>query len=488
MSAIKKLAGQTAIYGLSSIIGRLLGYLLVPIYTRVLIPEEYGAVTELYSYIAILLVILTYGMETAFFRFTESETNKDKVFSTSFLSILMTSSVFLVTILLFKGNIAELIMYPDKSRYILFLGLLLVFDALSTIPFARLRSQNRPIKFASFKLFGIFVNIGLNLFLLLALPRFFPGWKYSNVSEYGVDYILLSNVISSGLMFFVFIPDLLKIKWDYDRILIRKILKYALPLLIFGLAGVLDEVFGRVLLKYLLPEDIAMTQLGIYGACYKVSIIMTIFIQAYRYAAEPFFFAYEKQNDSKMMYANLMHYFIIITALIFLVTMLYMNVVIYFVGEKYRIGATVIPILLYANLFLGVFYNLSIWYKLTNKTKYGAYISIIGAVLTIALNFVLIPLYGYVGSAWVTFTCYGTMMIISYVIGQKHYPVPYKITKALVILSVTAIIYFANLYIKFENIYLSLMVSTLFLVLFFVFLAFYEKEMLLRVKSMIRRK
>jgi len=450
LNPLKKLLGQTAVYGLSSIIGRILGYLLVPLYTRVLSEAAYGSVIELYSYIALILIFLTYGLETAFFRFAESTGKPKTVFSTAFISILLSSIVFLIFALGFKQNIADLIEYSLKPEYITYLALILFFDAISTIPFADLRLQDRALRFVSIRLTGIFLNIILNLFFILLIPWLiiqhgnlaWVQWLQVLDSQFEkVEYILISNVISSAIMVLMFIPQWIKLRLEFNFDIWKKMIIYALPLIIFGLAGAINEVIDRVLLKYLLPENIAMSEVGIYGAVYKVSILMTIFIQAYRYAAEPFFFAHEKHKDSKIIYANMMKYFVLVTALIFLGTMLYMDIIIHFIGKNFRAGAHVIPILLLANLFLGIYYNLSIWYKLTNKTRYGAYISIIGALITLSLNFYWIPRFSYTGSAWATLICYSSMMLISYFWGQKYYPIPYKLGRILLYLGSTLLLY-----------------------------------------------
>jgi O-antigen/teichoic acid export membrane protein len=485
MNPLKKLAGQTAVYGLSSILGRILGYLLVPIYTRVLAEAPYGSVVELYSYIALLLVILTYGMETAFFRFSESSGQPTKVFSSAFLSILGTSSIFIILIFIFNQPIADLIRYPNHADYIVYLGLILFFDSINTIPFAKLRAENRAKRFVAVRLTGIFVNIGLNLILILFIPyllkeipsegfRNFINSFYNEAEK--VDYILISNVISSGIMTLMFLPDLLKLKFEFDKEIWKKLIIYAMPLLVFGLAGVLNEVLDRILLKYLLPPDIALEQVGIYGAVYKVSILMTIFIQAYRYAAEPFFFAHEKHKDAKEMYANMMNYFVIITSLIFLSTMLYMDIIIHFIGERFRSGAPVIPILLLANLFLGIYYNLSVWYKLTNKTKWGAYISLVGAIITITLNLYWIPRIGYTGSAWATFYCYGSMMILSLLIGRKYYPIPYNIGKIALYLGISVGLYFMSLQFGIQDFWVKMGVNSLLLLAYLGLIYFMERD------------
>ncbi|MGM0647963.1 MAG: lipopolysaccharide biosynthesis protein [Bacteroidota bacterium] len=437
---LKQLAGQTAVYGVSTVLGRFLNYLLVPIHTWVFKnPESYGVVTEMYAYVAFLLIILTYGMETAYFRYNERpDKNKDAVYSTILMSILTTALLFLLAIVFFTHDIATLIDHAQHQEYILYLALIVAFDAMAAIPLARLRAENKPKRFAIIKLTNIGVNVGLNLTLLLGIPwlihhdvpvlgQFFALF---HSGEPDIAYIFLANVFASAVQLVMLTPEFFKIKKQISLKLWREMIIYALPLLVFGLAGIMNETLDRLLLKYLLPENEALYQVGVYGACYKISILMMLFIQAYRYAAEPFFFAKAKNKDAKELYALLMNYFVIAGAIIFLGTMLYLDIIIHFINENYWEGRNVIPILLLANLFLGIYYNLSVWYKLTNKTKYGAYLSVMGAIITIALNVYWIPRIGFMGSAWATFACYASMMVVSYFIGKKHYPVQYNVPKA----------------------------------------------------------
>ncbi|OIP01488.1 MAG: hypothetical protein AUJ98_04365 [Bacteroidetes bacterium CG2_30_33_31] len=482
MSSLRQLASQTAVYGLSSILGRILGYLMVPLYTRVLTEGSYGSVVEMYSYSALLLIILTYGMETAFFRFAQSTGRRSDVFGTAFLSIFISSLLFLFLIIFFSNNISELIRYASRPDYIIYIALMLFFDAINTIPFANLRAENKAKKFVIIRLTGIFMNIGLNLILILLMPYIINNF-HGDLSDFlrtiykdddRVSYIFISNVLSSGFMSLMFIPQFLKLKLVFDVEIWKKLMIYALPLLVFGLAGAVNEVLDRVLLKYLLPENIAMAQLGIYGACYKVSIIMTIFIQAYRYAAEPFFFAQEKEKDSMKTYARLMNYFVITTSIIFLATMLYIDVAMLLVGKPFRVGISVIPILLLANLFLGVYYNLSIWYKLTDRTRFGAYISLVGAVITIVLNIYWIPRFGYLGSAWATLICYASMMFISYFIGKKYYPIPYDWKSSILVVGLALAFYQISLFISFDTIWIKLFVNTLILIIYLLAIGFFQ--------------
>ena len=483
MNPLKKLAGQTAIYGLSSVLGRLLGYLLVPIYTRVFLPGEYGTVSVFYAYAAFLTVILTYGMETAFFRFHENESNKSGVFSTAMISLIISSVIFLSLASLFAPDIARWIDYAGHPEYVLWFAWFLGLDALSKIPFALLRAQNKAIRFVAINLTNISVNFLLNLFFLLFCPWALKHASWDFLSgfihlvyrpDWGIEYIFVSNLIASALTLILLIPQYAGIRWKVNRKLLKTMLIYAFPLLFAGLAGIVNETFDRILLRYLLPEGIASYQVGIYSACYKISILMTIFIQAYKYAAEPFFFAAAKEKDARILYARIMDYFIVVVSFIFLATMVYLDdfVMRYLIGKNYWEGRGVIPILMMANLFLGVYYNLSIWYKLTSKTIWGAWLSLVGAVITLTLNFWWIPLgpdhliHGYLGSAWATFICYGTMMVLSYLLGQQFFPVKYNLNRFFGYLSLAVLLYLVSVYVVPDGRALRFLFHTLLLVIF----------------------
>jgi O-antigen/teichoic acid export membrane protein len=492
MNPIKRLAGQTAIYGLPSIIGRILGYLLVPLYTRVFSQAEYGVVNVFYSYTALLLVILTYGMETAFFRYAEKEGDKNRVFSTGFLSLVLSTSGFLVLVLIFSGTIARWIQYPGHPNYVTWFALIIAFDVLSSIPFAKLRALNRPIRFAAIKLVNIALNICLNLFFILLCPwlmKHADGTFYDHFLRFiynpawGIEYIFISNLIASLVMMILLIPEMRGFRMKMDPKLWRSMFIYALPLLFAGLAGVANETFDRILLRYLLPSDIAEAEVGVYGACYKIAILMTLFIQAYRYAAEPFFFSYAKEKDAHQTYSRIMTFFVITVSVLFLVTMLYLDdVVIRFIGKDFREGRAVIPILMLAHLFLGVYYNLSIWYKLTGQTVYGAYLSVAGSIITVALNILWIPrspdhyLSGYMGSAWATFIGYGLMMVFSYFLGQRYYRIPYNLVKITGYLGFAVVLYFLTVFIHPGNIFLRLVFHSLLLVIYVVVVGWTERK------------
>lgn len=496
MSGLRKLAGQTALYGLSSIIGRFFNYLLTPLYTSKLVfqPEQYGIITEMYAYVAFLVVALTYGMETAFFRFyAKDENRKSPVYSTAVSSLLLTSSLFILVAFAFSPQLASALGYPNNVEYITWFAIIVGLDALVSIPMAKLRAENKAVQFASINFAFIFINIGLNLFFLAyCMPKYKLGetnWLIETFydPETGVGYVFISNLIASICRFLLLAPSFLRAKF---RLALKEwgpMLKYALPLLIAGLAGIVNETLDRALLKWmLLPklgEEATMAQIGIYGACYKLSIIITLFIQAYRYAAEPFFFNQAKHENSRETYARLMNYFVIVILSIFLMVTLFIDFFKYFIpNPAYWEGLTVVPILLIANFFLGVYYNQSVWYKLSDKTMYGSYIAILGALVTIGLNLLLIPVFGYVGSAWATLACYFSMVVASFVLGHRFYPIPYK-WKSLVLLLVSALgLYFASEWVSISG---GLMKYLFHLALLSVFLIIAYKTEPLNIKSLL---
>ena len=462
MNPLKKLASQTAIYGLSSVVGRLLNYLLVPLYTRYFLPAEYGVVTELYAYVAFLVVMLTYGMETAFFRFSKKE-ETTKVYSTTLISLLISSVIFIGLIFLNSSEISQWLGYANHPEYIQFFALIIGMDAVASISFAKLREQDKAMRFAFIRIVNIMVNIGLNLYFIV-------------YQEYGIAYIFIANLVASVITLLMLFPQMISSSWVFDKKLWKKMMIYALPLLIAGLAGMTNETIDRILLKHLLPNtDMAASELGLYGAFYKLSIIMILFIQTFRFAAEPFFFAQEKEGNSRKIYADVMKYFTIIMAIIFLGVTIFYDVIKGFLGSEYHDerGFLVVSILLLANLFLGIYYNLSIWYKLTEKTKYGAYLSIFGAIITLSLNFTLIPVLGFVGCAWATLVCYFSMTVASYYLGKRHFSVPYQVKRIALYLFGMLCIYFC---IYFTN--LNMWINSLFLLGFVIFVYRLEKPKL----------
>jgi len=482
LNPLKRLAGQTAIYGLPTIVGRVLNYLLVPLYTRVFEPAEYGVVTEFYAYAALLFVLLGYGMETAFFRFSKIAENGKTVFSTALVSLTLTGGVFLMVVGGASASIASAMGYATNREYIIWFAFILAFDALCAIPFAHLRQQGKATRFALIRTINIATNIGFNLFFILLCPFLHAKYGPSSFINFiydpsiGVGYIFISNLLASSLTFLLLLHTLKGIQLKFDPGLWKQMIAYAWPLLIFGLAGIVNETFDRILLKHLLsPESDPMKQLGIYGACYKVSILMTLFIQTYKYAAEPFFFEQMKNQDAKQLYAKVMNYFVAVCGFIFLAIMLFIDIVILFIGEEFRQGAAVIPILLMANLFLGIFYNLSVWFKITGKTLSGAMIAVTGMVITLVLNFLLIPKMGYMGAAWATFFCYGSMMIISWVAGRRHYPVPYDVLRISAFVLLAVLLYYLSTVFKGSGQTVGLFYNFLLLMVYVIVVLIIEK-------------
>ena len=486
---IKKLVGQTAIYGLSSIIGRFLNYLLTPLWTGIYSAEQFGIITEMYAYVSFLVVFLTYGMETAFFRFSnKTEDNGTSTFSTILISLVCSSVLFIAACTVFSQPIANWLLYPDHKEYIVWFAVIVGLDAITSIPLAKLRQQNKAFKFAGINMLNVLVNIALNWFFLIYCKNNFDAGNHNFLvdtfynPEIGVGYVFIANLVSSIVKFIFLIPESLSVKLVFDSPLFKKMLRYALPLLLVGLAGIINETLDRILLKRMLTNEIglskAMEQVGIYGANYKLSIIITLFIQAFRYAAEPFFFAQEKNSDSKTVYALVMNYFIIVVSAMFLVVLLYLDIIKYFINNKALWeGLKVVPILLLSNICLGIYFNLSIWYKLSEKTTFGAAISIFGALITILFNVILIPIMGYEGSAWTTLICYASMVVISYYYGQKNYPIPYNLKKAGIYIGLAIALFYVSTYLKINNNnQTNYLLNSLILMVFLALVVVVEKQ------------
>lgn len=482
---LKKLAGQTAVYGLSSIVGRLLNYLMVPLYVGVFVnTSDYGVVSELYAWIAFLMVLLTFGMETAFFKFlSDDPENKEKIFRNSMLSIIIVNIVFLLLILFFNGVIADKLLFPNNPEYIILLGIIVVIDATSALPLAKLRAEERAKKFVLVQLTGIGLNIGLNLILMLLV--FQP-----NIDEpaVGIRFILMANLIASLAKPTILYKDFLKLKWIWDTQLIRSMVKYSFPLALAGFAFIINETVDRILLKHLTYQNsigelgteaaltLAESQVGIYSASYKLAMMVTIFLQAYRYAAEPFFFAQAKNKDRNRTYVKVMNYFVGAVFLSFLGVALNLDIFKYFIpNPAYWEGLRIVPILLLANVFSGIYINQSIWYKLSGQTKFGAYIAMGGAVLTLTLNFIFIPIYGYMACAWATFIVYGGQMVVSYLLGQKHYPIPYNLRKFGLYSIVAVLIYLLLSWINIEAGIVQFVIHNLFILLYVALVYWMEK-------------
>ena len=461
---IKQLAGQTAVYGLSSVLGRFLNYLLVPLHIAVFMPAAYGVVTELYAYVAFLFIILTYGMETAYFRFlNRSDNNSQNAFRTAFTSLLFTTTLFLIVSIVFEQPIADWLLYPKNPEYVLWFAIIIGLDALSALPMAKLRAQNKPFRFASINLISIGIVILLNVFFLLYCKTLVDKGHGNAITDLfynpqiGVGYIFIANLIGSAVKLVLLLPGILKPGGQFDKKLLKTMLVYSLPLMVFGLAGIVNETFDRILLRRLLSglkgDEYAQTQVGIYGANYKLAMLITFFIQAFRYAFEPFLFAHEKHKNSKITYAYIMNVFAGVVGILFLVVMLYIDLFKHIIlpNPEYWPGLKVVPILLLANIFLGLLYNLGIWFKLSDNTRKGMYIAIFGAIITIVLNFIFIPQFEYIASAYITLITYFSMAVVSFLLGQYYYHIPYNIIRVLGFIITPVLIYWGLSFLEIEN-------------------------------------
>lgn len=455
MNPLRQLISQTAIYGLSSIIGRFLNYLLVPLYTYTFNAGEYGVVSEFYAYAGFFAVLLVFGLETGYFRFRQKpEYDSVAVYHNAQSFLTVANLLFVAAVWWWLEPLASWLRYPDHPEYLLWFACILALDAITALPFARLRAENRAWRFAGIKMTEIFITIALNLFYLLACPKLVALWPDSPLAEVydprmGVGYIFVSNLAASVFKCLLLLPQLRGIPLRFDAGVLGAMGRYSLPMVVIGFAGMVNEMLDRAILKIMLPYDLAtnLKMLGIYGACYKLSILMSLFVQAFRYAGEPFFFSYAGRSDAKRAYALVMQYFVMAGVFIFLLVTLYIDLFKYFIGEEFRAGLSVVPILLLANLCLGIYVNLSVWYKLSDRTGLGAWVSLAGAGLTIALNIWWIPRWGYVGSAWATLACYFFMVCLSWLLGRRYYPVSYPLGRIAIYLSLGLGLYFGNRYL-----------------------------------------
>ena len=459
MSEMKSLAKDTAIYGLSSIIGKFLNYLLVPLYTYALArTEDYGIVTNIYAWTALLLVLLTYGMETGFFRFVNREDYDAKsVYKTAFITLLASSAFFAVLVIIFQHPIAKLLGYADHSEFIAMMFATVAIDAFACIPFAYLRYQKRPIRFAVLKLLFVLLNIGFNLLFLVVLKR------------NDVFYVFLSNILATTIQTVCLLPFTMPRGGRFDGLVLKQMLRYSLPLLILGVAGIMNQTLDRILFPYLYPYDDAQAQLGIYGACFKVAMVMMMFTQAFRYAYEPFVFAKHKDHQSVEAYADAMKYYIIFSYLIMLGVIFYLDIFRYIVASTYWDGLKIVPVVLWTYIFQGVYFNLSFWYKLTDETKWGAYFSIIGLVITFVLQIVGVPRIGYWASCGSSLICYFCIMLLSYFIGQKKAPIPYDLKHiglyTLLTIALLAVYYALRIWV-ISNIWVMMAIGTVLLAVY----------------------
>lgn len=467
---MKTLAKETAIYGVSSIIGRFLNWLLAPFWTWVLASTaQMGVVGNLYSWTALAVVILTYGMETGLFRFAnKKEEDPQKVYSTTLISIGFTTLIFVVLGVVFHKSIMPIFgTNAIEPHYVILMVIILGLDTLSAIPFAYLRFQKRPIRFAAIQILNVVVTILMNLFFFLLCPwlatKFPDAFSWFDLNN-GVDYILISNLVASIVRLLLLSPQLL-IKYHFDRTLLKRMLAYSLPLLVLGVAGIMNQNLDKMLYPHLSTEVDKMNQLGIYHASFKIAVIMVMFTQAFRYAFEPFIFAKNKESgDNKRAYSEATKYFIIFGLFIFLAVIGYLDIIKLLLEGDYREGLRVVPIVMLAELFFGIYFNLSLWYKLTDQTKWGAYLSLIGLAVTVLGNVLFVPVYGYMACAWTAFSANLVMMLISYFLGQKNYPINYDLKSAGFYFLITMVlfvgIWFAS--VNIDNLWLKLIVNTIF--------------------------
>ncbi len=485
INPIKKLAGDTVIYGMGTMVPRLLNYLLVPFYTIVVFNQsQYGQITSLYAYLAVLLVILTFGMETGFFRYANITKQPLRIFNIATSVVFFISVLFLVLSIIFIDEIVNVLAYSGNKTSVFLVLLIVVLDAFTAIPFAYLRYKEKAKRFSIIRIITVVVNIALNLIFLVIIPNYFPE-SIKDIGLYRdnslIVFVFVSNAASSLIAFLLLWPEWRHFRISFDKELFGKLLKYSYPVLIIGIAAIVNEVADKILLKYFLADPAtADAQIGIYGASYKLAILMMLFIQMFRYAAEPFFFSESDKQNAKQTYSRVMTYFVIFTWFIFLGVTLYIDIFKFFIGEKFWGGLAVVPIILAAKLFLGVFYNLSVWYKLTNKTIYGATIALIGVAITIGLNVIFIPRYGFMASAWANFACYLSMMLISFLWGRHVFKVSYNYKKLIAysILAV-ALFYLSGLFVDVE-LGLRLLINTGLISVYIALVFLFERRTFIR--------
>ncbi|WP_412561900.1 oligosaccharide flippase family protein [Winogradskyella sp. MIT101101] len=486
MSGFKSLFKQTFIYGLATVLPRMLSFLLVPLYTSEAVlanPAEYGKVSVIFSYFVLFNVVLAYGMETAFFRFFNKEENKDKVVSTSSLSLIVSSFVFFVLALIFQNQISNVI--DIDVKYINLVIWILLLDALVIIPFAWLRANEKPTRYAIIKILNVVINIGLNLFFLLVLKDLAQGgglFESIYKPNFEISYIFIANLVASAFTLLVMLSFYAKINYRFDKHLWKQMMRYAMPVLVAGVAFSINETFDRILLKELLPPDIAESEIGMYSACYKLALFMTLFATAYRLGIEPYFFSHAKTKNPQKNYANILEFFVAFGSIILLAVVVFADIFkpIIIRSEAYWEAMWIVPIILLANFCLGIYHNLSVWYKITDRTKFGAYISVIGALVTLAINLMFIETYSYKASAVATLVAYGTMMLLSFYFGRKYYPIPYNLKKIGLYLGISIGLSALSFYQYRENYVIGITMLIVFLALVIML----EKKQLL---SFLRR-
>lgn len=492
MSVYKKFLGQTMVYGISTIASRLLNFILTPIFTRSYGASALGVFTKMYAYASMTNAILAFGMETTFFRYlNKHEDKKQQVYNNSFLIVAFISTLFLITGLVFTEPITKWLLnsnmshYQDQKRYVQYFLWLLFSDAICVIPFARIRADGKPFRYSIIKFINILSYVLLSLFFIYGIPliikhdlpgaAFFQNW----FRDKWVGYVFIANLVASALTFLLLVPEFLKVQFKFDRDLFKKMLSYSWPVLIANLSFIVNENLDKILLDRYTTE----AEVGIYGAVCKLAIFLSIFNMAFRLGAEPFFFSYAKNENAKVTYAKILEYFVIALSILFVALTANIEILKYFISRdakhlaEYWVGLPAVPYLLVGYVCLGIYMNLSIWYRLSDQTRFGLYISLIGAFITIVFNIILIPKFSYMGSAWVSMATYGTMMIISYILGQKYYPIPYNLKKILAYLIISIILVFSSFFVFNRNIY----IGNAMLIVFVAGIAYFEKDDLMKI-------
>ncbi len=494
MSRFKKFLGQTAIYGVSTVLSRLFNFILTPIYTSVYAPATYGIFTKMYSYASLINAVLAFGMESTFFRYlNKHEDKKQEVYNNSFLVIAAIASLFLVTGFVFADHIAAFTYSGvdgqdgDYRKFVRYFIVILFVDAICIIPFAKLRAEERPLKYSLIKFLNIGTFVGFNLFFIFLIPFLikidlpFSAWLASWYKFQWIGYVFIANLIASLTTLLLLLPEFRKLQLKFDRVLLRKMFSYSWPILVANLSFIVNENLDKIVLSELLPAEIADIDVGIYGAVCKIAMFMSIFITAFRLGAEPFFFSYAKHANARQTYAVILHFFVIALTLLFVFLVANIELLKYFISnEQYWVGLPAVPYLLFGYLCLGIYMNLSIWYRLSDQTKYGLYISLVGAFITVVFNFMLIPKFSYMGSAWVSMLAYAVMMVVSYVLGQKYYPIPYQLKRILMYLGVSLVLVILSFWVFNRNIY----IGNALLLAFVTLIIYVEKD---DVKKMLAK-
>ncbi len=493
-SGMRGLAKDTVIYGATNIISKFLNWLLAPFYIRVLANSaEYGIVTNLYAWVSVVLVLLTLGMETGLFRFINTNEEPKRVFATTTKLVGIAVALFGLLGILFGHDVAAGLGYANHPEYITMFVVILMLDALMAVPFAYIRYQRRPLRFAFYKFLFIILNIGFNLLFFVLFPWLLsrgivlPEWLYQ--PDFGVGYIFISNLLASGIECLAMAPILKDARYGFDKALVRPLLSYSMPLVLLGLAGIFNKMAGQILIPYLYPDRVeGMTQLGIYGGNLKIAVVMVMFIQAFRFAYDPFVFSKMKEKDGQDAYRVAMNYFIFFGILIFLGVMYGIDFFKHIVSPDYYSGLVVVPIVMASEILFGIYYNLSVWYKVSDRTHYGAIFSIVGLVTTVAIILWGIPRYGIVAAAWSAFACNAVMMLLSYFLGQKYYPIPYDTGKNLLLLGLATLFYFGGMAIDFDHLWVKLLVRGILFILFIaITIFFFAPELKASIKRLLKK-